>query len=99
MSHLRILNGLDGSNLIAPTAVSGNEVTIMVKVINQGDVPIGPPVYVAVYKESSPKTDLPVDTIAVGTGSTLAQLLPGDTAEVVIHILDITRFLPFANMV
>jgi uncharacterized repeat protein (TIGR01451 family) len=79
------------------TTLIGDSLTVTVPVVNQGDAAIGSPVYVALYREKSPQTFQPADTIAVGVLVTL--LLPGETANVIIRIPDITQFFPMANIV
>jgi len=85
----------------APLSVSsdvvGDSVSITVEIANQGDALIGPPVYVSLYKETSPQIYTAGNRIVVD--SAIVQLMPGDTAQVTIHIPDITAFLPFANIV
>ena len=78
------------------TTVSGNALTITVNIVNQGEAAIGPPVYVALYKPSSPQTYNTTDTIA--TVMLDDQILQGDTGQVIFYIPDITLF-PMENFV
>ena len=79
------------------TTVNGNTVTVTVDFFNYGQAPIGPPVYVSLYKESSPQAYTSAEFIA--TDSLNSPIAQGASGQVVIVIPDITPYLPFANMV
>ena len=73
---------------LTTTSVSGNSVTVTAGFVNKGDAPIGPPVYVTLYKNTLNPANIMV------TGSANIQVLPGDTGYVSVTIPDITLFNP-----
>ena len=87
---------ITNASLVTATA-SGNSITVTVDVVNQGEAGIGAPVSVALYKEANPQLFNSAEFIAAD--SLMSQILPGDTGTVIIHVADITPFLPFANIV
>ena len=92
------LPNIDTTSLIS-TTVTDTDLIITIGIVNKGDAQFVPPVYVAVYKESSPQTYNPTDTI--GTGSDSNPIARGDTAyiTVTIPITNITSKFPMANLV
>jgi hypothetical protein len=82
---------------LVETNLVGDSLTLTVKVVNQGDAPIGSPVYASVYKQVSPQT-FGSGTFLV-TDSVNIQLLPGDTAEIVLKIPDIAVISPADSVV
>ena len=75
------------------SSVSGNSVTLTVGMMNRGDVALGSPVYVTLYKESVSGVN------KIGTGSANIQIMPGDTGYVTVTIPDIRPYLPMINII
>ena len=84
------------TSLVQITA-SGKTVTVVVDIVNRGDAVIGPPVYVALYKETAPQTFGAANFIT--RDSAMIQILKGDTGRVTVQITNIEDFLPMANIV
>jgi uncharacterized repeat protein (TIGR01451 family) len=70
-----------------------DSITVRLCIINQGDAPIGAPVYVAVYKDNISSTNI----IKIDSLDGIIQ--PGSTGCMTIGIPHIEDYLPFANLV
>ncbi|MDR2205255.1 MAG: VCBS repeat-containing protein, partial [Flavobacteriaceae bacterium] len=79
------------------TTLTGNELTITMDIVNEGDAAIGSPVDISLYKKTSPQT-FDSGTL-ITTDSFPIQILPGDTGTVTLHIADIVDFLPLEGIV
>jgi uncharacterized repeat protein (TIGR02543 family)/uncharacterized repeat protein (TIGR01451 family) len=75
------------------TYVSNDTVSITVEISNMGDVAIGPPVYVTIYK------DFVSDAAIIATDSLNELIRPGETGYVTVVIPDINLYLPFFNII
>ena len=87
----------DNMSLIVSDVV-GDSVSITVTVINKGDALIGPPIYVALYKETIPP-QLYTSAELIAVDSAMITLLPDSIGQVTVRIPDITTYPPFANIV
>ncbi|MDR2148336.1 MAG: T9SS type A sorting domain-containing protein, partial [Tannerella sp.] len=76
---------------LSSATFTGDSVTITLCVVNQGDAPIGNPLYVTLYRESIAPTNIIV------TVDTSLVIQPGDTGYVIIAIPHITPYLPLVN--
>ena len=74
------------------STVSGDTLTLKIGMVNQGEAPVSPPVYVALYNETSPMTFIIRDSIN-------KQLMVGDTAYVTVQIPDLTSYFPMIYIV
>jgi hypothetical protein len=82
---------------VVSSEVFGDSISIKVGIINQGDAAIGSPVYVSVYKETSPMVYNNTNRIAVDSANIM--IIPGETGYVYVRIPDITPFLPMGNII
>ncbi len=79
-------------SLISPS-VTGDSISIIVGIVNQGDAATGSPVYVSIYKETLSAANY------IMTDSANIQINPGGMGYVTVKIADITPYLPMVNMI
>ncbi|MDR0700718.1 MAG: InlB B-repeat-containing protein, partial [Tannerella sp.] len=74
------------------TSISNDTTSITVGISNTGDIAIGSPVYVTIYKDTVSGAVIAIDSLN-------GFIHPGDTGYVTIRVPDINRHLPFLNII
>ena len=73
--------------------LSGNEATLTLGIVNKGNALIGPPVYIALYKDNIATTDTIMTVVAPMV------IYPGDTVVLTIPIPDISTLLSVSDII
>ena len=78
---------------LSSAVATGNAVSVTVGINNQGDAPIGSPVYVTLYKNSVSAAN------KIASGSSNITIAAGGTGTVVVNIPNIMPHMPFADII